>query len=308
MTSDAEHWGKVAKVTEEEVLAFFKNFCNWTYWLTNTDVIGGGLDILMDFNNLYIGTGELVLIEVKHIESYYISPKNFKTQVEKLKTQIKEFRNKENELKYFGKNEKLVGIINKGILFHLYEDYRHNKFLEMVEKTEIKELSNESPPTIYCINNYYISRILKLVQFLKNDFIYWYYPVFKKNRIPLMSIQPSPNHLVSNLGIIYQSNSYDEYGNIITFDKIGKNSLIFYSFDEPIIRNCEFFLSYFEINKIELNLIGKFIFLKGDHKESENYLQNLLNVGINIEEKNMVILSKINENAIDDLRKVFPDD
>lgn len=293
-----EHWNKVARINEKEINTFFKNFCNWELVAPNTDIMGGGIDTIYTYFNLFTGKNELILIESKHEEDDYISPTQLGKQIEKLKIKIESFRDKANKIPDVYENiENLEGSINKGILFHRFEDFSKEQFDSQLYKVKLGKKRVYNPPTIFLINNYQIARFAELFKEIGRRNLYWYYPPFGTNYSTYFFKSPIPSYLQSEIGFLLPKDKNSD--RTYSYKDIGKNSLIFYSFEKPMMKLCEYIASLFKVTPIKPEQVNRYFFFQGDHAEKELYLNNLKRVNINIEESQIwvddVIDSKIND-------------
>ncbi len=298
-----EHWNKVARINEKEINIFFKNFCNWELVAPNTDILGGGIDTIFKYFNLFTEKNELILIESKHDEYDYISPKILGKQIEKLKIQIESFRNKTNKIPEVYENiETLEESINKGILFHRFEDFSKEKFDRILSKVTLGEKRKYNPPTIFLIHNYQIARFAELYQETGRKPLYWYYPPFGTNYSTFFYKSPIPSFLQSEIGFLLPRDKDDD--NLYRYNDIEKNSLIFYSFEKPTMNLCEYITSLFNTTPIKPEQVNKYFFFKGNHAEKETYLNNLKRVNINIEES-QIWVDDIIDSRINDFEVIF---
>ncbi|MEE9377289.1 MAG: hypothetical protein V3V33_04555 [Candidatus Lokiarchaeia archaeon] len=293
-----EHWNKVARINEKEINTFFKNFCNWEFVAPNTDIMGGGIDTIFTYFNLFTGKNELILIESKHDEYDYISPTVLGKQIEKLKTQIESFRDKANKIpEVYEDIENLEGIINKGILVHRFEDFSKEQFDNILYKVKLGKNRQFNPPTIFLIHNYQIARFAELYKETVRSTLYWYYPPFGTNYSHYFYKSPIPSYLQSEIGFLLPRDKDSD--TLYSYKDIEERSLIFYSFEKPTMNLCEYIASLFKTTPIKPEQIKGYFFFRGDHAEKKTYLNNLKRVNINIEEPQIwvddVIDSKIND-------------
>lgn len=303
--SDKEYVRIMSFVNEEEINFFFKTFCNWKMIKSNLNTKGGGIDALFQFYNLFTGKEELIMIESKHVAGDYISPKVLSKQVNKLKEQIIKFRNLPNEIHgLIESTDELHGFINKGIIVHRYENYSAEKFNALINKFTIERRTKFNPPVIYLLNNFYITRLADLYTFNKEKKnYYWFYPPFDKNDSPQFYKNPTPNHLFSHMGIILPKKDYTQ--NTYHLYEIKGKQLLFYSYDEPNLKVCDYIASALKKLRIRSEIIKKFIFFKGDHNILSTYYHNLKNAGVNIEDEKSIEIYDVLEKKINNFRVIF---
>lgn len=265
----SEHRRILSYINEEEIEYFFEKFCNWIKIGSNSDIEGGGIDAIFKYYNVYNERYELVLVESKRVKDNYISPKKLEEQVYKIKTQIESWRKYPNKIPFVTNSvEELIGYLNKGIIVHRYENFELKKFKALLKDFPIRNRKKHNPPIICLLNNYYITRLAELYTYGKEkNCFFWFYPDFNQNSSAQFFKSPTPNHLVSTVGFILPREAYrDEPYHL---HEIKNNELILYSYDEPKLKCCEYIASAIKNFKIKDNLIGKYIFLKGNHYEKK---------------------------------------
>lgn len=298
-----EHWNKVARVNEKEINAFFLNFCNWESIAPNTDIMGGGIDNIFLFFNSFSNKNEIILLESKHKVGSSISSTDLEEQIKKLKTQIESFRKKENNIKEaYEEIENLEGSINKGILFHRFEAFSKEKFDENLLKVKLGKKRQYNPPTIYFLNNYQIARFAELYREANRVNLYWYYPSFGLNFSSIFFKSPIPTYLLSEIGLLLPVEEIKK--DIYQHREIKEESLIFYSFESPIVKVCEYIKSFFKQTPLNPSHIKQYFFFKGNHAEKETYLNNFRRLNIPVRE-NQLMIYELNDSQIPDFEMIF---
>lgn len=300
----SEHRRTLSHVNEEEIEFFFETFCNWEMIDSNSDIKGGGIDVIYKYFNVYSNRYELVLVESKRIKGNYIGQKKLEKQVYKIKNQIEKYREKPNSIPFvIDSVEDLIGYLNKGIIVHRHENFDLKIFKSLMENFPIKERRNTQ---IILLNNYYISRLAELYTFCREkNCIYWFYPSYDENFSAQFYKNPTPNHLISGVGFILNKENYrdDPY----YFHEVSKDELIVYCYDEPKLICCEYIASLIKNYQIKEELIREYIFLKGDHYEKKTYFNNLRRTNLNLkkEDKDKLILINVDDKQLNDFKVIF---
>ena len=303
----SEHRRVLSFVNEEEIEYFFEKFCNWTKIGSNSDIEGGGIDTIFQYYNVYSERYELVLVESKRIKGKYISPKKLEEQVYKLKKQIESWRKNPNKIPFvIDSVEELIGYLNKGIIVHRYENFELKQVKVLLKDFPITDRKRHNPPIISLLNNYYIARLAELYSYGKEkNCFFWFYPDFNQNSSAQFFKNPTVNHLFSTIGFILPKETYrDEPYHL---HEVNNDELILFSYDEPKLKSCEYIASAIKNFKIKDNLIGKYIFLKGNHYEKKNYFNNLRNAKINLNENDdqKLVIIDVDDKRLKDFTVAF---
>lgn len=303
----SEHWRIVSLVNEDEIKIFLKNFCNWEFIAERKDIKGGGIDGIFKYYNPFsyaVKKYENILIESKHIEGKYLNSTDLEDQISKLKYQIINFRDKSNKIpQVYDSVEELEGPLTKGIIVHRFEDFSKSKFENSIKKLNIRKMIRYNPPTVYLLNNYQIARFKELYIQCKKPSFYWFYPSNEGNRSDGFYKNPIPSYLFSEFGFLLLNDNFDR--DFFHYDDIiGRKKMIFYTYNEPIMRVCVYVKSIFDSLNINSNDINEYFFFEGDHNEIKTYLDNLNRVEINLTKEQLNII-KVDDKKIINFEVLF---
>jgi len=300
---NSEHWRVVSYINENEIRLFFENFCNWELIATNTDIEGGGIDILFSYFNLFENKRENILIESKHIQDDYLRPLDLADQVHKLEDQVVNFRDSKNIIKYvFEDNRELKGPVSRGLIVHRFENYSKSKYENSLNQFSIRSRKRYNPPTIFLLNNKQIKRLSTLYLHNSKKSFYWFYPTFRRNYYPGFFPYPIPEFLFSEFGFLLLKDDFSEE-QILT-QNIQNEKIIFFMYEEPLIKVCHYIKSIFNLIPLNWKDINTVYFLDGDPNELDKYKNNLKQADLSIKNQKIKIM-EISDKKIENFGVIF---